>query len=65
METFQKNIDENNAAAVHPWEKVSMAAGISVYNPRVDVSVENVYKRADKAMYKDKREWKEAHEKQQ
>lgn len=65
MKSFQKNIEENNAAAGHPWEKVSMAVGIAVYNPRADVSVENVYKRADKAMYKNKREWKEANEKQQ
>ncbi|MBQ6345275.1 MAG: diguanylate cyclase [Methanobrevibacter sp.] len=32
-----------------------MAMGISLYNSSYDESVENVFKRADKAMYENKR----------
>ena len=39
--------------------KVNVAMGISLYNPSYDESVENVFKRADKAMYEKKREMKQ------
>ena len=62
MEQFRKSAEENNAHAAHPWDKISMAMGIGVFNPRSDHSIESVYKRADKAMYANKRDWKEANE---
>ena len=60
MKQFEQRAEEINAEAVHPWEKVNMAMGMSAYNPRHDTSVESVYKRADLAMYKNKREWKQS-----
>lgn len=37
-----------------PWEKVSISVGIAVYEPQNDMSVEDVTRRADKLMYKNK-----------
>ncbi len=45
-------------AAGSPWEKVSAAIGYALYDPRKDDCVENVFGRADKAMYHKKREMK-------
>lgn len=42
-----------------PAEKVSAAIGYSKYNKKQDTSVDDVFKRADKAMYERKREMKE------
>ena len=39
-------------------ESVSAAVGFSTYNPQVDKSVDDVFKRADKAMYEHKRQLK-------
>ena len=39
-------------------ENVSAAVGFSTYNPEVDKSVDDVFKRADKAMYEHKRQLK-------
>ena len=41
-----------------PWEKVSASIGIALYNPQLDSSAENVFRRADKAMYIRKKEMK-------
>ncbi len=43
---------------LEPWEKVSAAVGISHYKPGEDKSVEEVFKRADGEMYKNKLEMK-------
>lgn len=59
MRKFEQMCAEINANAAHPWEKVNVAMGISLYNPSYDESVENVFKRADKAMYENKREMKQ------
>lgn len=39
-------------------ESVSAAVGFSTYNPEIDKSVDDVFKRADKAMYEHKRQLK-------
>ncbi len=41
-----------------PWEKVSAAIGYALFDPAKDDCVENVFGRADKAMYRRKREMK-------
>lgn len=43
---------------LEPWERVSAAIGIAIYNPLKDLSVESVFKRADKAMYANKKSMK-------
>ena len=39
---------------LEPWEQVSAAVGLAVYEPGKDRSADDVFKRADKAMYADK-----------
>jgi diguanylate cyclase (GGDEF)-like protein len=41
-----------------PWERVSAAIGIAMYDERTDESAADVFARADKAMYDKKREMK-------
>lgn len=43
---------------VHDGENISAAVGFSTYNPEIDKSVDDVFKRADKAMYEHKRQLK-------
>ncbi len=44
--------------SLEPWEKVSAAVGIAVYDAALDRSAEDVFKRADAAMYADKQAMK-------
>lgn len=47
-----------NKKADAPWKQVSAAIGYALYNSDRDDCVENVFSRADKAMYRRKREMK-------
>ncbi|MBO4312915.1 MAG: GGDEF domain-containing protein [Desulfovibrio sp.] len=49
-------------AALEQWERISAAIGIAVFDPLKDDSVENVFKRADKAMYERKKAMKAVRE---
>ena len=40
------------------WEKVSLAKGFAVYDPKIDRAVNDTVLRADAAMYANKREAK-------
>ncbi|MCR5277888.1 MAG: GGDEF domain-containing protein [Lachnospiraceae bacterium] len=40
--------------SLKPWEKVNAAIGVAFYDPDQDTTVENVLKRAEKAMYDSK-----------
>lgn len=48
--------------APEPWKQVSAAIGIALYDSRTDHGVDDVLKRADKAMYGMKREMKAGRE---
>ena len=56
-EEFSKSTDD---ATLEPWEKVSAAIGYAVYDPEIDSNANNVLKRADAAMYENKRQFKDA-----
>ena len=45
--------------SVPPWERISAATGYAVYERSKDRTVEDVFKKADVAMYKNKKEMKE------
>ena len=57
-ELIQKFNTTIETAEGEPWEKVSAAIGYAVYQPDIDDCVENVFNRADKAMYLRKSEMK-------
>ncbi len=52
---FQKAAEETSERAENPWEKVGVAMGIAVYDADTDHSVIDTVRRADKAMYMEKR----------
>lgn len=51
-----EKISKNNS--LKQWEKVSASIGVALYDPEIDNSFDNVFKRADKLMYKRKKEMK-------
>ena len=55
---YYKRCDLNNKDKENPWEKVNAAIGMSVYDPKEDVSVNDVFRHADKLMYENKWERK-------
>ena len=56
---FQGRISERTAEESLPmWERISAAAGMAIFNPDIDQNVDNVFKRADKAMYANKKNMK-------
>ena len=61
LEDFNKGIEVlSKDDKLSVWERVSAAIGMADFNPAVDSSVENVFARADKAMYQRKKEMKAA-----
>ena len=52
---FNESLEQTDG---EPWEKISAAIGYALYDPKKDNCVENVFGRADKAMYRRKREMK-------
>lgn len=61
-EAFEKASAESCASAENRWEKISVAMGIAVYDPKQDQSVIDTVHRADKMMYANKRRRKGAGE---
>jgi diguanylate cyclase (GGDEF)-like protein len=57
---FEEEAAKINDAAKNPWDRVDMAVGVAVYDPAEDGSVDDVARRADKLMYRNKYEKKSA-----
>ena len=55
---FIEKSAEITAFAREPWEKICVAVGIAVYDPKIDKTVEDVLNRADHLMYENKHERK-------
>ena len=59
VDEFTTKLEElKNNDTLEQWEKVSAAIGVALYDPEVDTSFANVFKRADKLMYQNKKEMK-------
>ena len=54
MRQFDDCCEEKRNSEAVVWEKVDVARGIAVYDPKEDGSVNDVIRRADKNMYEDK-----------
>ena len=48
---------EEEPDSIPPWERMSVAGGMAVFEPGKDQSLEEVLKRADKLMYENKKMW--------
>lgn len=56
IQEFNSQIEESTKdTSVEPWERVSAAIGYALYDESLDRSVSDVFNRADKAMYVQKR----------
>ena len=59
VDKFNDKVKELEAnEELEPWESISASIGLAVYDPEIDHTVENVFKRADKAMYARKKAMK-------
>jgi GGDEF domain-containing protein len=62
----QKFNDKIKALQENPdleyWEKISAAIGCALYDASVDASYDNIFKRADAEMYKNKKAMKAVRE---
>lgn len=55
VKQFQMEMNRKNTnALLEPWEKISAAVGVAFYQPGVDKSADDVFKRADALMYENK-----------
>lgn len=54
LKTSMKELESKE----QPWEQVSIACGLSIFDSTTDTCVGDVFKRADDAMYSDKKEMK-------
>lgn len=60
---FNEDLDNiKSDETLEPWERISAAIGIALYDPAIDSRVSNVFKRADRAMYTRKKEMKAVRE---
>ncbi len=55
---FEARIEEIDAQAKEPWERVDIAKGVAVFDPARDKTVDDVLRRADEEMYRHKRSMK-------
>ena len=51
---------DSRSSSDNRWEQVHVAMGIAVFNPQIDNSVIDTVRRADKIMYTNKRQYKNA-----
>ncbi len=51
-----------NDKTKEPWQQYSVALGMASFDPATDLSIEDVFKRADKRMYENKQKMKAARE---
>lgn len=59
VEEFRAQLEVlQNDDNAEPWEKISAAIGIAVFEKDRDASVDNVFKRADQLMYENKKDMK-------
>lgn len=56
---FRDYAQASTETACHEWQNVNVAMGMAVYDPETDRSVNDVARRADDLMYKDKNEYKQ------
>ena len=57
---FHERLDALKQEDLEPWEKVSASIGYALYDPKLDNSVDDVFRRADQDMYQKKKKMKEA-----
>lgn len=54
LRTFDERCADRSQFGSNPWDRVDVARGMAVYDPEEDKAVDDVVRRADKAMYENK-----------
>ena len=62
LKKLQEKLEQSSENEQKPWENVSAAIGVAEFDPDVDDGPDEVFKRADEAMYARKLEMKAARE---
>ena len=61
VDIFESELTKMAAdASLEPWEKVSAAMGVAIYDAALDTDLDNLFKRADQQMYEKKKQMKAA-----
>ena len=60
VKQFELAVDKINSSNANRWEQVQISMGIATYEPESDKAVTDVVRRADKIMYENKNERKNA-----
>ena len=59
IDSLQKKMEElQNNKDLEAWERLSAAIGLAIYDSNLDDDMDSVFKRADKAMYENKKAMK-------
>lgn len=58
IEEFNQRLKALEQEDIEPWEKVGASIGYALYDPTLDNSVDDVFRRADQDMYQKKKEMK-------
>ena len=58
LQYFDREAEARNAKAEHPWERIEVSKGMAAYRAGKDENTEQVFRRADEAMYQEKRRHK-------
>ena len=58
IEEFNQRLKALEQEDIEPWEKVGASIGYALYDPKLDNSVDDVFRRADQDMYQKKKEMK-------
>ncbi len=59
LKEFEQSAEAANRMTENPWEKISLAKGMAVFDPDSDTDMEQILDRADKQMYEEKRRHKQ------
>ncbi len=61
VDIFESELTKMAAdASLEPWEKVSAAMGVAIYDAALDTDLDSLFKRADQQMYEKKKQMKAA-----
>ena len=59
LNELQERLNGIENSTAEKWDRVSVAYGMGDFDPKIDLSVSDVFKRADVLMYENKKEYKE------
>ena len=59
LKEFERSAEAANRETENPWEKISLAKGVAVFDPDSDTGMDQILDRADRQMYEEKHRHKQ------